>query len=82
MVALTPGSTAPTLRELEDARIAERKTGAAEHPVVREVLQRFKGARIVAVRGPQAPPAPEEAPPPPTDDDVSYSDADPFDDDL
>ena len=36
------------------AREAERATGAAAHPVVRKVLERFKGARIVEVRAPEA----------------------------
>ena len=79
MVALTAGSTAPTLRETENARTAERESGAADHPVVRQVLERFKGARIVEVRAPQA--SAPEAPAPSTDDDVAYGDAEPFADD-
>ena len=58
MVALAPGSTAPTLREIQSAREAERTTDAAAHPVVRKVLERFKGARIVEVRAPEAAAAP------------------------
>ena len=61
MVALVAGSTAPTLREAAEARDAERASGAAAHPLVRKVLERFKGARIVDVRGPEAPPAPGAA---------------------
>jgi len=72
MVALVAGSTAPTMRETAEARDAERASGAASHPLVRKVLERFKGARIVDVR------LPEAAPPPPTpqaDDDVGYADS-------
>jgi DNA polymerase III subunit gamma/tau len=53
MVALVPGSTAPTLREAAEARDAEQASGAASHPLVRKVLDRFKGARIVDVRRPE-----------------------------
>ena len=80
MVALAPGSTAPTLREAQTAREAERTTGAAAHPVVRKVLERFKGARIVEVRAPEAAAAPAPSSPQP-DDDVGYADSDPADDD-
>ncbi len=55
MVALVPGSTAPTLRETAQAREAERTSNAASHPLVQKVLDRFKGARIVDVRRPDAP---------------------------
>jgi len=79
-VALAPGSTAPTLREAESAREAERTTGAAAHPVVRKVLERFKGARIVEVRAPEAAaPAPSPLEP---DEDVGYADSESVDDDL
>jgi DNA polymerase-3 subunit gamma/tau len=80
MVALAPGSTAPTLREAANAREAERASGAEAHPLVRKVLERFKGARVVDVRTPDsaAPPLPAQA-----DDDVSYADSEPLgDDDL
>ena len=43
MVALVAGSTAPTLREAAEAREAERASGAAAHPLVRKVLERFHG---------------------------------------
>ena len=73
LVTLAPGSTARTLREVAEAREADRLQGVAAHPVVRKVLERFPGARIVDVRGPEAPP------PPPVavaaeDDDVAYAD--------
>ena len=80
MVALAPGSTAPTLREAQSAREAERATGAAAHPVVRKVLERFKGARIVEVRAPEASaPAPSPLEP---DEDVGYANSESVDDDL
>ena len=57
MVTLAAGATAPTLREQATARRNERLGGAGEHPVVRKILERFPGAKIVDVRGPEAPPA-------------------------
>jgi DNA polymerase-3 subunit gamma/tau len=78
MVALVGDSTASTLRETAQAREAERTSNAASHPLVRKVLDRFKGARIVDVRRPEAPtPAAGEV-----DDEVGYADsgADPADD--
>ena len=72
MVALVAGSTAPTMRETGEARDAERASGAASHPLVRKVLERFKGARIVDVRLPEAAPP---APAPQADDDVGYADS-------
>jgi DNA polymerase-3 subunit gamma/tau len=79
MVALAPGATAPTLREVAEAREAEKLSGVAAHPVVRKVLERFPGARIVEVRGPEPAPAP---PAPTTDEDVAYADSFVLDDDL
>ena len=73
MVALAPGASAPTLHERASKRETERTNGAAEHPLVRKVLERFKGARIVEVRAPEAPPA---AIAPASDDDVGYVDSD------
>ena len=83
MVALVPGSTAATLRETAQAGEAERTSNAASHPLVQKVLDRFKGARIVDVRRPEAP-SPTDAPPPAAgevDDEVGYADsgADPAD---
>jgi DNA polymerase III subunit gamma/tau len=77
MVALVGGSTAPTMRETAQEREAERTSNAASHPLVQKVLDRFKGARIVDVRRPDAPsPAAGEV-----DDEVGYADsgADPAD---
>ncbi|MBV9289438.1 MAG: DNA polymerase III subunit gamma/tau, partial [Hyphomicrobiales bacterium] len=74
IVALAAGVTTPTLRETAEAREAERANGAAAHPLVRKVLERFKGARIVEVRAPEsaAPLAPASAVP--SDEDVAYTD--------
>ena len=69
MVALVAGSTAPTLREAAEARDAERASGAASHPLVRKVLDQFKGARIVDVRRPEAPMPPARQ----ADDEVGYA---------
>jgi DNA polymerase-3 subunit gamma/tau len=79
MVTLAAGATAPTLREQETTRRNERLGGAGEHPVVRKILERFPGAKIIDVRGPEAPPA--ASPPPGGDDEVGYADA-PDDDEL
>jgi DNA polymerase III subunit gamma/tau len=84
MVALVPGSTAATLRETAQAREVERTSNAASHPLVQKVLDRFKGARIVDVRRPEAQ-SPADALPPAAgevDDEVSYADSgvDPLDD--
>jgi DNA polymerase-3 subunit gamma/tau len=78
IVALGQGSAVPTLREARAARENERRTDAAAHPVVREVLERFKGARIVEVRTREAAPAP---PSHQLDDDVGYANAGSADDD-
>ena len=84
MVVLVSGSTASTLREAAQAREAERASSAASHPLVQKVLDRFKGARIVDVRRPEAP-SPTDAPLPTAgevDDEVAYADSgvDPVDD--
>ena len=57
MVALAPGATTPTLREQSRGREAERLSGVAAHPLVRKVIERFPGAKIVDVRGPEQAPA-------------------------
>jgi DNA polymerase-3 subunit gamma/tau len=69
MVALAPGATTPTLAEVRRAREDERREGVAAHPVVRKVLERFPGAKIVDVRAPEPPPAAAEQ------DDIGYADA-------
>ena len=72
MVTIAAGASAPTLREKAAARHSERLSGVGEHPVVRKVLERFPGARIVDVRAPDIAPA---APTPAGDDDVAYADS-------
>ena len=65
-----------------EAREAERASGAEAHPLVRKVLERFKGARVVDVRTPDTA-APAPPPPAQADDDVAYADSEPLgDDDL
>jgi DNA polymerase-3 subunit gamma/tau len=75
MVALTAEATTPTLREKTASSEAERAKGAAAHPLVRKVLERFEGARIVEVRPPEAP-SPAEA-----EEELGYVDAEPLGDD-
>ncbi len=50
IVALSSQPGAPTLREQAQSREHERRQGAAEHPLVRSVLESFPGAKIVDVR--------------------------------
>jgi DNA polymerase-3 subunit gamma/tau len=50
VVALASAPGAPTLRERQKAAERDRKSGAAEHPLVQAVLSRFPGAEIVDVR--------------------------------
>jgi len=80
VVALSSQPGAPTLREQAEAAERERKRGAADHPLVRSVLDNFPGARIVDVRARPGADADvdletsetglaETAPPPPDDDD-------------
>ena len=71
-MTIAAGASAPTLREKAAARHSERLSGVGEHPVVRKVLERFPGARIVDVRAPDIAPA---APTPAGDDDVAYADS-------
>ena len=61
MVAISREDGAPTLREISDAREAERMTGVRAIPLVRSVLDQFPGAEIVAVRAPE-PDAPPSSP--------------------
>jgi DNA polymerase-3 subunit gamma/tau len=73
MVTVGAGATAPTLREEAAARHSERLTDVGEHPVVRKILERFPGAKIVDVRSPDL--APATPPAPGGDDDVGYADS-------
>jgi len=72
MVTVAAGASAATLREQAAARRSERLSGVADHPVVRKILERFPGARVVDVRAPEPVPA---APAPAGDDDVAYADS-------
>ena len=56
----------------ERRREAERTSNAASHPLVQKVLDRFKGARIVDVRRPEAAPSPAVGE---ADDEVGYADS-------
>jgi DNA polymerase III subunit gamma/tau len=75
IVALSSEPGAPTLREQNKTAERERKSGAAEHPLVQAVLSRFPGAEIVDVRDRAEPPAP-----PPLSEDEAALDAEPSDD--
>jgi DNA polymerase-3 subunit gamma/tau len=64
MVAVSRDQGAPTLKSMADARKAELETGVRADPLVRAVLDRFPGAEIVGVRGPNdealtPPPSPQ-----------------------
>ena len=83
LVALVQGATAPTIHEIAASREAEKMSGIAAHPLVRKVMERFPGAKIVELRGPEAPPPP----PPPAeaeddDADFAYVDSVPLDEDF
>ena len=75
VVALSSEPGAPTLREQNKTAERERKSGAAEHPLVQAVLSRFPGAEIVDVRDRAEPPAP-----PPLSEDEAALLAEPSDD--
>jgi DNA polymerase-3 subunit gamma/tau len=79
MVAVSTEAGQPTVKEIADAREAERMRGVRAEPLVRSVLERFPGAEIVAVRTPE----PETTPAPGSfrpgaaaQDDVVYADTD------
>ena len=65
VVSVSDNEGAPTLQAQAEARDAGRRQEAAEHPLVREVLDTFPGAKIRAVRdlgpdpGPGDPDGPE-----------------------
>ena len=87
IVALSRESGAPSIREQADAREAERMVGVRADPLVRSVLERFPGAEIVAIRGPEteAPAATTAAivaEPVETNDDIGYADETYTEDDL
>jgi DNA polymerase-3 subunit gamma/tau len=76
MVAISTESGAPTIKELSEAKEAERMRGVRAEPLVRSVLERFPGAEIIAVRGlDDLEPAPAaNAFRPGANDDVVYAD--------
>jgi DNA polymerase-3 subunit gamma/tau len=83
LVALSNEQGAPTLKEMSDAKEAERMRGVRAEPLVRSVLERFPGAEIVAVRTlePEIVPAPVSfRPSAPGGEDVVYVDSDVTDD--
>ena len=61
LVSLVADASAPTLREIADAKAAEKEEALAAHPLVGAILKRFPGAKIVAERGgaPGPPPPPD-----------------------
>ena len=61
MVAVSREEGGPTLKEQADARAEEKMTGLRAQPLVRKALEMFPGAQIVAIRGPEAEPAPVTA---------------------
>jgi DNA polymerase III subunit gamma/tau len=64
VVAVSSQQGEPTLHERAKARDEERLTGAAAHPLVRAVLERFPGAAIVDVRDNVTPePGPDDPEP-------------------
>ena len=50
VVSISGEEGAPTLREEAEARALSLRNEAAQHPLVRAVLEAFPGARIDAVR--------------------------------
>ena len=80
LVSIAAGSTAPTLLEINQAKRAKAENSAAEHPLVRKVLAKFPGAKIV-----KAPIEPDDeiaarGAPPAQDDEISFADSAPIDD--
>jgi DNA polymerase-3 subunit gamma/tau len=72
MVIVSGESGATTLRSQADAKRAELETGVRADPLVKAVLERFPGAQIVGVRGPND----EAAEPAPTGNDALPADDD------
>ncbi len=75
MVSLSPTGGAPTLREQAEAREARKAVEGSGEPLVQRLLERFPGAKIIAVRG--AGEAPSDAPattPLSGGDEIAYAD--------
>jgi DNA polymerase-3 subunit gamma/tau len=72
MVVVSAEQGAPTVKAQNEARKAELLRGVAADPLVQAVLNRFPGAEIVDVRGPNdlapQPAGVDDALPPPVDD--------------
>jgi DNA polymerase-3 subunit gamma/tau len=71
-IALSAAAGEPTLAEQGSAADASRRSAAAEHPLVRAILEAFPGARIEGVHDPSAdayglPPEPPGIAEPPAD---------------
>jgi len=69
-IALSTASGEPTLAEQGNAADAARRSSAADHPLVRAILEAFPGARIEGVHDPATDAyglAPEPTPEPPPD---------------
>jgi DNA polymerase-3 subunit gamma/tau len=77
MVAISREAGAPSLKEQADAAAAANLQGVRADPLVREVMNLFPGAEIVAIRETEA--AETVAP---AGDDVAYIDTNTPDDDL
>jgi DNA polymerase III subunit gamma/tau len=77
MVAVSAATGQPTVQAQTEARQEEFKRGVQADPLVQNVLARFPGAQIVAVRQPEPdlqqplPAEEDEEPAPPVDDDGS-----------
>jgi len=75
MVVVSAQAGAPTVRARIEAQQAEFSRGAEADPLVRNVLARFPGAEIVAVRRPErdAVPLADDEQAPPVDDDAAFA---------
>ncbi len=81
MVVVSTEAGEPTVKAQAEARRTEFMAGVQSDPRVQDVLARFPGAQIVAVREPDRSLA--AAPPPaPVDDDEPPPDMPPYDDEL
>ena len=81
MVSLSPTGGAPSLRDQAQAQEAKKADDSSTEPLVQKLLERFPGAKIIAVRG--AAEAAGDVPAPLSGgDEIAYADdLTPFDDD-
>jgi DNA polymerase-3 subunit gamma/tau len=84
IVAISNAQGGPSLKQMQDAKEAERLVGVRAEPLVRNVLERFPGAEIIAVRMPEQVSAIAEsnAVNMASNDEIGYSDEIDLDDDL